>query len=75
MEKKDPLEHQQRDWQLSEEEGIPIKTFDILDIGNPDDQTHINPNAADSSVEEIFREDVENKTQKEQKPSRGSDSR
>lgn len=39
--------------------------FGILDIWNPDDQTHIDPNAANSFVEEIFREDIENKTQSE----------
>lgn len=41
--------------------------FGILDIWNPDDQTHISSNAADSFVEEIFREDMENKTQSEYK--------
>lgn len=39
----------------------------ILDVWNPDDQTHISHNAADSFVEEIFREDMENKTQSEYK--------
>lgn len=41
--------------------------FDILDIWNPDDQTHMNPNAADSFVEEIFREDMESQTRSEYK--------
>lgn len=41
--------------------------FDILDVWNPDYQTHLNPNAADSFVKEIFREDMENKTQREYK--------
>ncbi|XP_071427758.1 cytosolic Fe-S cluster assembly factor NUBP1 isoform X2 [Pithys albifrons albifrons] len=36
-------------------------------LGNPTDRAGINPNAADSSMEEIFREDVEDKTQVQEK--------
>ncbi|CAN8191727.1 unnamed protein product [Coccothraustes coccothraustes] len=61
--------HLQVNKQAKPTQQSPPDTTSLLDPGIPKfffcvPLTHINPNAADSFVEEIFREDMENKTQK-----------